>query len=163
MILQALTQYYETLLAKEKISPPGWNDQFSVSFGLELAPDGTLLQLIPYKQTKQQGKKTVEVPRNICVPAHVKRSSGVAANFLCDTASYMLGADTKGKPCRQPRSPPADLSLCGYSRRPRHFELFCRLGPCRRSHPSPLGPALEGDLYQRQSHLLHESRAGHRG
>lgn len=100
MILQALTQYYETLLAKEKISPPGWNDQFSVSFGLELAPDGTLLQLIPYKQTKQQGKKTVEVPRNICVPAHVKRSSGVAANFLCDTASYMLGADAKGKPQR---------------------------------------------------------------
>ena len=34
------------------------------------------------------------------VPAHVKRSSGVAANFLCDNSSYILGADEKGKPER---------------------------------------------------------------
>lgn len=100
MILQALTQYYETLLEKGAISPPGWDDQFSVSFGLELAPDGTLIQLIPFKETVQRGKKEVEVPRTMRVPAHVKRSSGVAANFLCDTSSYMLGADAKGKPQR---------------------------------------------------------------
>ena len=34
------------------------------------------------------------------VPAHVKRSSGVAANFLCDNSSYILGADEKGKQAR---------------------------------------------------------------
>ena len=30
----------------------------------------------------------------------VKRSSGVAANFLCDNSAYMLGIDGEGKPER---------------------------------------------------------------
>jgi len=34
------------------------------------------------------------------VPAHEKRSSGIAANFLCDNSTYLLGADEKGKPER---------------------------------------------------------------
>ncbi|MDD4849878.1 MAG: type I-C CRISPR-associated protein Cas8c/Csd1 [Gemmiger sp.] len=100
MILQALTHYYETMLAQGKISPLGWDDAFKVSFGLELGADGTLLQLIPYKVAQQRGKKLVVLPQSMRVPAHVKRSSGVAANFLCDTVSYMLGADAKGKPAR---------------------------------------------------------------
>ena len=34
------------------------------------------------------------------VPEPVKRSSGVAANFLCDNSAYLLGIDAKGKPER---------------------------------------------------------------
>lgn len=100
MILQALTHYYETLLENGTLSPPGWDDGFKVSFGLVLARDGTLTQIIPYKETVQRGKKSVEVPQTMKVPAHVNRRSDVAANFLCDNAAYMLGIDTKGKPER---------------------------------------------------------------
>lgn len=100
MILQRLTEYYETMLEQGTISPPGWDNAFKVSFGLELGPDGSLVQLIPFKTEQQRGKKVVLAPRPLCVPAHVKRTVGVAANFLCDTAAYMLGADAKGKPER---------------------------------------------------------------
>ena len=47
-----------------------------------------------------RGKKTAWVPRTMQVPQQVKRSSGVAPNFLCDNAAYMLGVDSKGKPER---------------------------------------------------------------
>lgn len=100
MILQALTKYYETMLSQGKISPPGWDDAFKVSFGLELDKDGTLLQLLPLKVEQMRGKKTVLAPQTMRVPAHVKRTVGIAPNFLCDISSYMLGADEKGKPER---------------------------------------------------------------
>lgn len=44
--------------------------------------------------------KEVLAPREMAVPAHVKRASGIAANFLCDNSTYLLGADEKGKPER---------------------------------------------------------------
>lgn len=100
MILQSLTQYYNTMLARGEISAPGWNGAFAVSFGLELGEDGSLVQLVPYMSEQQRGKKTVLAPGRLCVPARVKRSVGLAPNFLCDTAAYMLGADAKGKPER---------------------------------------------------------------
>ncbi|MCD8375358.1 MAG: type I-C CRISPR-associated protein Cas8c/Csd1 [Oscillospiraceae bacterium] len=101
MILQALTEYYNALLQKGEISQPGWDDAAKVSFGLELAEDGTLIQVIPYQRTVQQGKKEkLLTNRLLRIPTHVKRSSGVAANFLCDTSSYLLGVDDKGKPAR---------------------------------------------------------------
>lgn len=42
----------------------------------------------------------VLAPRSISLPAPVKRTVGVAANFLCDNSSYFLGIDNKGKPQR---------------------------------------------------------------
>ena len=100
MILQALTEYYEALVAQGKLSPPGWDDAFQVSYGLELAEDGTLLDLISYLSEQPRGKKTVLAPQKMRVPAHPTRTAGVSANFLCDNSSYMLGADAKGKPQR---------------------------------------------------------------
>ncbi len=101
MILQALTDYYNALLEKGSISQPGWENEAKVSFGLELAEDGTLVQVFAYQRTIQQGKKEKLLNNRLMrIPAHVKRSSGVAANFLCDTSSYLLGADAKGKPKR---------------------------------------------------------------
>ena len=99
MILQALTQYYEDLLALGQISRPGWA-KAKVSWALELADDGALVGLLHLQQEVSRGKKTVIVPQEREVPQPVKRSSGVAANFLCDTSSYLLGADEKGKPAR---------------------------------------------------------------
>lgn len=99
MILQALTQYYEDLLALGKIARPGWA-KAKVSWALELSDNGELLGLLHLQQEVQRGKKTVLIPQEREVPQPVKRSSGVAANFLCDTSGYLLGADAKGKPER---------------------------------------------------------------
>ena len=99
MILQTLTQYYEDLLARGDIDRPGWA-RAKVSWGLELAPDGQLLAVLPLQDEQPRGKKTVLVPQMLPVPEPVKRSSGVAANFLCDNSAYLLGIDAKGKPER---------------------------------------------------------------
>ena len=100
MILQALTAYYEQLLAQGKVEAPGWDSKFKVSYELRLGPDGQLLALNDLRQEVPKGKKTVIAPLELPVPHRVKRASGVAANFLCDNTSYLLGADEKGKPER---------------------------------------------------------------
>ena len=100
MILQALTSYYEQLLKQGKVEAPGWDSKFKVSYELRLGPDGQLLALNDLRQEVPKGKKTVTAPRELPVPHRVKRASGVAANFLCDNTSYLLGADEKGKPER---------------------------------------------------------------
>ena len=100
MILQALTAYYEQLLQQGKISAPGWDDTFKVSYELRLNDAGQLLQVIDLRTSVEKGKKTVLVPREIRVPKHEKRTVGIIANLLCDNSTYLLGADEKGKPAR---------------------------------------------------------------
>lgn len=100
MILQALTAYYEQLVRQGKLSAPGWDDSFKVSYELRLNDAGQLLRVVPLLTEKTVGKKTVLALRAMRVPAHEKRSSGFAANFLCDNSTYLLGADEKGKPER---------------------------------------------------------------
>ena len=100
MILQALTAYYEQLLRTGQISAPGWENQFKVSYWLRINAEGQLIDLVDCRQMVPRGKKEVLAPREMAVPAHVKRASGIAANFLCDNSTYLLGADEKGKPER---------------------------------------------------------------
>ena len=96
MILQALTEYYQALEREGKIDAPGWI-KVKVSYALCLAVDGTL-ERVDFMQTEQpRGKKMVLAPQSISLPAPVKRTVGVAANFLCDNSSYFLGIDNKGK------------------------------------------------------------------
>ena len=99
MILQALTEYYQSLAQAGKIAAPGWG-LVKVSFALYLAPDGTLEGVSSTQVEQAKGKKTVLAPRSMSLPAPVKRSSGIAANFLCDNSGYLLGVDSKGKPQR---------------------------------------------------------------
>ena len=99
MILQALTEYYQTLADSGRISPPGWG-QVKVSYALCIGADGALEQVVSVHTEQPKGKKTVLAPRLMRLPAPVKRSSGVAANFLCDNSGYLLGVDNKGKPQR---------------------------------------------------------------
>ena len=96
MILQALTQYYEDLLRLGKINRPGWSKQ-KLNYSLLLSKEGELLQLLHLQQEVQRGNKTVLGPQEMWVPSPVKRSSGIRPNFLCDTSSYLLGVDGKGK------------------------------------------------------------------
>ena len=100
MILQALTAYYEALQARGELSAPGWDDHFKVSYELRLNSAGELLRVNDLRTAVTRGKKSVLLPRELRVPHHATRSSGISANFLCDNSSYLLGADEKGKPER---------------------------------------------------------------
>lgn len=93
MIIQSLVHYYDQLLEDpdNDIARPGWCTQ-RVKYLLELSLDGTLIAVIPCGDGKHGVAKMI--------PERVKRSSGIAANFLCDTSSYLLGIDGKGKPDR---------------------------------------------------------------
>lgn len=99
MILQALVSYYESLVAAGEIAPPGWGKQ-KVSYALELDDNGDIVQVYPQLVEVENGKKKEWRPRELEVPAPVKRAVNVLPNFLCDHSGYLLGVDTKGKPVR---------------------------------------------------------------
>lgn len=95
MILQALVKEYENLAQKGLVSKPGWS-QAKVFYAIDLNADGSIKVIYSLQTEDQRGKKIVMVPALLYVPEMVTRSSGVAANFLCDNAKYMLGIDTDG-------------------------------------------------------------------
>lgn len=99
MILQALTRYYEDLLSRGEIAAPGWAPA-KISFALCLNENGELTQIVPTMDEVSKGKKTVFQPQLITLPAAVKRTVSIAANFLWDNSAYLLGVDQKGKPER---------------------------------------------------------------
>ncbi len=115
MILQALTEYYETLLEKGKIARPGWGTA-KVSFALELDGDGQIIGVHSLKTEPEAGKKQSPKFRNMEVPMPEKRSSGILADFLCDNSAYILGSDAKGKPER--------AVDCFVAARARHLEIL---------------------------------------
>ena len=96
MILQALVRCYEALAERGELEKEGWSP-VKVSWGLELDADGQVKSLLLMGGTDAKGKQR---PRIMKLPDPVKRSSGVAANFLCDNSAYVLGVDAKGKPER---------------------------------------------------------------
>lgn len=100
MILQALAQYYEDLAKQGKIARPGWA-RTKISYALCIDENGELEQVIPLLEAAE-GKKPQ--PQQFDLPAPVKRTSGVASNFLWDNAGYLLGADAKSKPERSRKS-----------------------------------------------------------
>lgn len=99
MILQALTEYYQALEAKGKISAPGWGES-KISFALSIDSAGDLKQVFSVQTEQVKGKKVVAAPQLMKLPAPVKKTSGVLSNFLWENASYLLGVDNKDKPQR---------------------------------------------------------------
>ncbi len=99
MILQELVQYYENLASQELVTKPGWCHA-KVSYAIELHQDGSIKSIIPLKYQVDTGNKTVSMSQIFCVPEMVTRSSGIAANFLCDNAKYMLGIGDSGADMR---------------------------------------------------------------
>ena len=99
MILQALVEHYEALERLGEISPPGWED-VGVSYALCIDAAGALTQAVCVMTEQPRGKKTVLSKQQMRLPARIKKTSGVASNFLCDNSSYILGVDHKGKPQR---------------------------------------------------------------
>ena len=115
MILQALVQHYENLAAKGKVSREGWC-QAKVSYGINLAEDGRVMGIVSLKQKEIKGKKEFMVPQPLRVPEMVTRSSGVAANFLCDNSKYLLGIDVEGTNSR--------VLDCFQAAKKRHLKLL---------------------------------------
>lgn len=97
MILQSLVSCYEAMAAREMVSRPGWV-KTKVSYAMEVGEDGTLCRVVPLLSPTADGKK--QMPRELELPAPVKRTVGVVPNFLWDNAAYLLGVAGKGKPKR---------------------------------------------------------------
>lgn len=97
MVLQSLVNLYEVLAEKDKVDKQGWAKS-KASYGLVIDENGILTNVISLKTTDRSGKK--EIASQISLPMPVKRAVNIAANFLCDTASYLFGNDRKGKPER---------------------------------------------------------------
>lgn len=97
MILQALNEYYARKAADPDggLAPEGFEPK-AIPFVLVLDGDGRLVQFAD--QREGEGKKRVAKP--VLVPQGVKKTSGVAANLLWDSAEYVLGVDIRGKPER---------------------------------------------------------------
>lgn len=97
MILQALHAYYERREGTDSPLAPIGFELKEIPFVLELAADGHLIQVRDLRE--KQGKKLMASPRQ--VPRGVKRTVGIAANFLWDKADYVLGlVPEQGKPER---------------------------------------------------------------
>lgn len=112
MILQSLVQLYEVLKEqKKKVPEPGWG-KAKVSYRIMLDKKGNLRGLVSTSHMEKRGQKDVPVPTDMRVPEQEKRSSGVKANFLCDTSSYVFGIDDKGKPARSKQCFDSEKSLC---------------------------------------------------
>lgn len=99
MILQALYDYYR----RKQVDPDPRNrlpafglEEKEIPFVLEIDADGRLVNLADTRSG--EGKK--KTGQRFLVPQGVKKTSGVAANLLWDTAEYVLGVDTRGKPER---------------------------------------------------------------
>ncbi|PKO87781.1 MAG: type I-C CRISPR-associated protein Cas8c/Csd1 [Betaproteobacteria bacterium HGW-Betaproteobacteria-10] len=99
MILRALYDYYQ----RKALDPdparrlPAFGlEEKEIPFVIELAADGRPLLISDTRAG--EGKK--KLPRRYLVPQGIKRASGIAANFLWDTAEYALGVDSGGKPER---------------------------------------------------------------
>ncbi|MCX5698023.1 MAG: type I-C CRISPR-associated protein Cas8c/Csd1 [Candidatus Omnitrophica bacterium] len=94
MIIQALNELYGRLkdIPDENIPLSGFSRE-KVQFAFVLSPTGKLLQVNDLRDEKKSAKQLI-------VPESVKRSVNIEANFLCDSTSYVLGRDNKGKPVR---------------------------------------------------------------
>lgn len=95
MILTALAQYYQRLLANPdkdsglpRVPSYGFSEE-KIGYILVLSQDGALVDVQNNMDTS--GKKPM--PKLTSVPRPEKRTSGVKSNFLWDKTAYVLGVD----------------------------------------------------------------------
>jgi CRISPR-associated protein Csd1 len=88
--LQALAARYDRLAARGEVPAYGYSLE-KISYALILSSAGDLLDVQPLLDTT--GKKPA--PRAMLVPQGIKRTSGIASNFLWDKTSYVLGVSGK--------------------------------------------------------------------
>ena len=96
MILQELVRYYDRKARDpdpaQRLPSAGLEDK-EIPFIIELAPGGQVLQLI---DTRELAGKKLRA-RSFLVPLGEKKTSGIKANLLWDSAAYVVGLDTGRK------------------------------------------------------------------
>lgn len=92
MILQALKEYYDRKAADpdSEMAPQGW-ERKEIPFIIVLDNEGNLIQI----EDTREGEGKKKRAKTFLVPQAVKKTSGIAANLLWDTAGYVFG-DIKG-------------------------------------------------------------------
>jgi CRISPR-associated protein Csd1 len=88
MILQALKGYYDRKAAdpESSIAPTGWEWK-EIPFIIVLDKKGSFLRF----EDTREGEGIKKRGKSFLVPQGVKKTSGVAANLLWDSAGYVLG------------------------------------------------------------------------
>ena len=101
MILQELVRYYDRKARDpdpaQRLPSAGLEDK-EIPFIIELAPGGQVLQLIDTRELV--GKKLRA--RSFLVPLGEKKTSGIKANLLWDSAAYVIGLDTGRRRAARP-------------------------------------------------------------
>jgi CRISPR-associated protein Csd1 len=96
VILQALVEYYDRRCSSSDPArrlPSSGLEHKAIPFVIELAPDGRVQQL---RDTRQiDGKRLVA--QTFLVPQGEKKTSGVKANLLWDSAEYVIGLTRERK------------------------------------------------------------------
>ena len=97
MILQELTRYYERKAADADtaLAPEGFELK-EIPFVIVVDNAGQFVQIEDTRTPDGKKKRA----RSFLVPQTVKRAVNISANLLWDTAEYVLGIDTRGKPER---------------------------------------------------------------
>ena len=97
MILQELARYYERKASDPDtaLAPEGFEKK-EIPFVIVLKSDGQFVQI----EDTRSGEGKKKRARAFLVPQSVKRAVNISANLLWDTAEYVLGIDTRGKPDR---------------------------------------------------------------
>lgn len=86
-MLQALYSRYRSLHEAGELPPVGFRFT-DIQFVLVLSPDGELLEIQACGDDGKSNTGQVTV-----APYRGKRTSGIKANFLCDTSKYLLGCE----------------------------------------------------------------------
>lgn len=90
MFVQALAQYADTYLGEE-LDDEAWEEK-PVPYLLELAADGSFLNVVERMTLVARGKKMVRVPQPLSVPrSPVNRNSGLHPLLAADDIKYVLG------------------------------------------------------------------------
>ncbi len=146
MILQSLVNYYQAQCALDEAFPRYGFALANISYCLRLDAQGQLLDVVSLQTQVVKNKKTQLMPRSMQVPAPVKRSVNIAANFLWDNAVYLLGLDSKGNPQRSLQCFAAAQTL--------HHQLLDQV-----SHPSAQALLAFFDTWQPQQAANHPALA----
>ena len=85
-VLQALAGHYDRLASRGDAPPYGFSNE-KISFAILLSSDGNVVDVQSLQD--MSGKKPL--PGIRAVPRPVKRTSGIASNFLWDKTAYALG------------------------------------------------------------------------
>lgn len=87
MILQALTEYYHRIAGADgNVAVDGFEKK-EIPFLIIIDKDGKFVDI----QDTRSGEGRKKIGRQFTVPRSVKKTSGIAANFLWDTPAYVIG------------------------------------------------------------------------